>query len=228
VSRPQTATDEDILRAARKVLDRKGPDAFSIAEVAIEIGLTRGAITQRFKGTHALKVALLTRQIEQFTEAIGMLPKPPCGDSLLRIAAFIGSHPKSRKSNARFFASYTSNLQDRELIALEIRRGDVLRAAISAAMPPVRISHGAAVNAFLAHISGVAMAWVASQENLAPQKFFVTRTAEWLELADIPFDTATVDELLAPTLKSDGKAKTAVRKSVKGAALPAAKNTRRK
>src|SRR5581483_11914618 len=107
MGRPFTATDDDILQAAGKVIARRGPDGFSIAEVAADVGLSRAAIILRFKSTAALKVTLLNRMVEKFAAALRTLPQAPGGDNLLRLAAFIGGYIRSRESLASFFATYS-------------------------------------------------------------------------------------------------------------------------
>lgn len=207
MARPFTASDDQILLAARKVMSKRGPDAFSIAEVASEVGLSRAAIILRFKSTQALKIASLTEMVEQFTQALESLPKTRSGDNVLRLAAFIGSYVRSRESSAKFFARYSVNVQDKELVALEMRRGDALRQAVSNVMPPVAIDHESAITAFGAHLSGSIIAWLALTDSDS-RGYLVTRTREWLKLTGIAFSEAVVEELTAPA-STPQRAKTA-------------------
>ncbi len=154
MARPVIASDEQILQAAHRVLDRRGPDAFSIAEVATEAGISRATIILRFRSTSALKLTLLSQVIKLFADAIAQVPKPKGGDGLLHIAAFIGSYLHSRESSAKFFSRYNASLQDPELTALEHKRGKILLDAISEVMPKVAIEHDAAVRAFLSQPHG--------------------------------------------------------------------------
>jgi len=198
MARPFTATDDDILRAAAKVMQRRGPDAFAMAEVAAEVGLSRAAIILRFKSTHDLKVTLLTKMVERFAEALAALPQSPSGDNLLRVAAFIGNHVGSREGSAKYFANYfTTNARDRELFELERLRGEVLRQAISKVMPQVVIDHDSAVTAFRSHLSGSIIAWLGNDEPDSC-RHVVLRTREWLRLAGIAFSEELVEELSAP------------------------------
>jgi len=197
MARPFTASDDEILLAARNVISRRGPEAFSIAEVASEVGLSRAAIILRFKSTQALKVASLNKMVEQFAAALESLPQTPGGDNLLRLAAFIGGHVRSRESSARFFASYSANIRDRELLKLEVRRGEALHTAISNVMPPVAIDHNSAVAAFSAHLTGSIVAWL-GRDDPDSRRYLVVRTKEWLKLAGIRFNEKLVEELSAP------------------------------
>lgn len=197
MGRPFSASDDDILQAAGKVIARRGPDAFSIAEVAADVGLSRAAIILRFKSTHFLKVTLLARMVENFSALLKTLPQSPGGDNVLRLAAFIGSYVHSRESSAKFFSSYTTNIQDRELRELERKRGDALVAAISSVMPEVAIDHQSAVAAFSAHLGGSIVAWLARDDDDS-RGFLVTRTRDWLKLAGVAFNETVVAELSAP------------------------------
>jgi AcrR family transcriptional regulator len=195
MGRPFTASDEQILLAAGKVIARRGPDDFTLAEVAAEIGLSRAAIILRFKSTHALKVTLLTKLVERFAHALEVLPTTPSGNNVLRLAAFIGGYVGTRENGARFFANYyNSNVRDRELLELERKRGEALRQAISRVMPKVAIDHEAALGAFRSHLSGTIMAWI-SLEAPDSRRYMVLRTREWLQLAGVAFDEAVVEEL---------------------------------
>jgi AcrR family transcriptional regulator len=203
MGRPFTASDDDILRAAGKVIARRGPDAFSIAEVAADVGLSRAAIILRFKSTHALKVTLLARLVEEFATALQALPQTPSGNNVLRLAAFIGGYIRSRQSLTQFFSTYTINIQHRDLLELELRRGELLRAAICSVMPEVAIDHQSAVEAFQAHLSGSILAWLSTGDSNS-RNYLVMRTQEWLKLASVPFSEEAVAEVSASPLESGG------------------------
>jgi TetR/AcrR family macrolide resistance operon transcriptional repressor len=199
MARTPSVSDEEILEAARRVINRLGPGAFTITDVASEVGLSRAAIILRFKSTHALKVLLLNRMVDQFIEMLAQLPKTPSGDNLLIVAAFIGERASNIDERARkrgplpsFFASYPANMEDPDLAALERRRGEALRVAVSRVMPMTTIGRKAAVTAFCAHMTGSIMASLAA-EDTDSRAYLVSRTRDWLRLAGIPFaEGATV------------------------------------
>lgn len=195
MARPFSASDDEILQAARKVIGLRGPDAFSIAEVASEVGLSRAAIILRFKSTRALKVASIEKMVEQFGAALDTWPKTPSGDNLLHAAAFIGTYMGSRESSVRFFANYyTSNVRDGELSELEYRRGELLDKAISLVMPETTLDRASAVLAFRAHLTGTILAWL-SLDDPDSRRYLVMRTREWLRLAGIAYSDRVVEEL---------------------------------
>lgn len=186
MARPQTASDQDILKAAQRVILRRGFDAFTMAEVAAEVGLSRAAIILRFKSTEALKLRLTSQMVDKFAHALSALPVTPGGDGLLEISAFIGGMLKDHDNLTAFMRRYHANLTDRELLALERRRGQVLLDAIAARMPKTAIPKEAAVAAFMAHIGGTIMAWE-SMADVDAKTYFAKRTREWLTLAHIPY-----------------------------------------
>lgn len=200
MARPQTVTDDEIFRAAREVIARRGADSFTLSEVAAEVGLSRAAIILRFKSTHALKVRLMTQMVDGFCHLLGNLPKTPSGDHLLELAAFIGARIQTPQSLSAFFIRYNTHMQDDELAKLEIKRGEALREAISRIMPKTAISHEAAVNAFSAHLTGSIMAWP-SLQGVPARTHLVQRTMEWLALAGISFSRDVADTLLRPETK---------------------------
>jgi TetR/AcrR family macrolide resistance operon transcriptional repressor len=205
MGRPFTASDEEILDAASRVIARRGPDAFSIAEVAADVGLSRAAIILRFKSTHALKVTLLEKMVEAFATDVQTVPQVPGGDNVLRLAGFLGGYIRSRDSLARFFSTYSTNIQHRDLLELELKRGEALRTAIANVMPGVAIDHQSAVTAFSAHLTGCIMAWLANDDQDS-RAYLVTRTSEWLKLAGVPFSADVFQELSAPlAAPADGK-----------------------
>jgi TetR/AcrR family macrolide resistance operon transcriptional repressor len=187
MARPQTVTDDDILLAAREVILRRGYDAFSLAEVAAEVGLSRAAVILRFKSTYALKLRLTTQMAEGFSQVIGALPVNRSGTGLLELAALIGEMIGSQKNLARFDMIYRGNLNDKKLAEIERKRTGVLLQAISDRMPKVAISHDSAVTAFMTHLGGSIQLWD-STRNKNCKAFLVERTKEWLTLANVPHE----------------------------------------
>lgn len=59
--RPRKATDEDVFGAAVRMMYRVGPAQLTLADIAMEAGLTAGALVQRFGSKRALLLALSER-----------------------------------------------------------------------------------------------------------------------------------------------------------------------
>jgi len=71
--RPRTASDDAILDAARRAIDRHGPAVFTLAHITDEIGLAPATLVQRFGSKRRLILALKARlpgeTAAAFTEA---------------------------------------------------------------------------------------------------------------------------------------------------------------
>lgn len=198
MARTPTVSDEDILEAAEQVIGRCGPDGFTLSEVALKVGLSRAAITLRFNSAQALKINVLTRNIDKFVERLSRLPKTPSGDNLLKFIAFISGPIKNRESFSLFYATYSSNLVDPELAALEQKRGNALSSVVSAVMPKTTIDHESAVRVFMASMTGNIIIWLNSNTGIDASSYLIRQTQDWLRLVGIPF-TEGVDHRLAST-----------------------------
>lgn len=187
MARPLSATDDEILEAAGKVMRRRGPDGFSVSEVAREVGLSRTAIILRFKGGDELKRTLMRKNAAEFEARVSALETGHGAAALLAIADMIAQMAGSRDNFSGFMLRYTANVSDPILFGLEERRGEVLRAAIARAMPETAIEKGAAVDAFMAHLTGSLLYWQTSDE-LDARRFLRQRVMNWLRLVGISVD----------------------------------------
>lgn len=59
MARPRKATDGEIFEAAFRVMQRRGPAQWTLAEIADEVGLTAGALVQRFGSKRDLQIELI-------------------------------------------------------------------------------------------------------------------------------------------------------------------------
>ncbi len=189
MARPQSASDEQILQAARRVMTRRGDDAFTLSEVAEEVGVSRATIIARFQSAQALRVRLTAERVEYFAQKVRALPATRDGDSLIALAAFIGDMvgQKDKSNLTNFMRNFHANLSDEELLALERQRGDEFRNAVSLRMPDVAIPHDAAVRLFMSHIGGSLLEWESAPDLEYPRAHLIERTQQWLTLAKIPY-----------------------------------------
>jgi TetR/AcrR family macrolide resistance operon transcriptional repressor len=222
MARTQTVSDDEIFMAAQNVITRRGVHGFTLKDVASEVGLSRAAIILRFQSTHELKVRLMDRMADAFISLLAKLPTAPGGDSLLAVAAFIGGHLGRRESVPSYFANYTANMEERELAAIERRRGAALRAAILTAMPESRIERETAAALFNAHLTGTIMNWVAADDEDSVA-FLVYKTKAWLRLAGIPFNAEFSGTATAAATVRKAVSKPASKAASKAAAKPALK-----
>lgn len=192
MARPLTATDEEIIAAANRVISRRGPDSFTLSEVAKEVGLTRAAITFRFKSTRDLKLKTLENRVGHFAHRMEALELERSGNGLLMVAEVIAAMANNQANLNSFFAVHQLNVADEELFALERRRGDLLNQAIMRAMPDIGYDPEKVALAFRAHLSGTLMSWQGAEERDAVA-FVIARTKDWLRIVGIPFDDRVGD-----------------------------------
>ncbi|HEU0055287.1 MAG TPA: helix-turn-helix domain-containing protein [Longimicrobium sp.] len=57
--RPRKASDAEVLEATHRVMRRVGPDQLTLARIAAEVGVTAGALVQRFGSRRGLMLALM-------------------------------------------------------------------------------------------------------------------------------------------------------------------------
>lgn len=185
MGRTQSVSDEEILEAARRVIARSGYDAFTLTEVADDVGLSRAAIILRFQSTQALKLRLTAKLADEFVTRIEALPAERGAEGLLALARFIGSHTRTRASVQSFMQRLRTNEEDPKLAAIDNRMIAAFHGAISARMPETALTHEAAVLAFRAHIGGSLMNWQ-TEEGIEAADYLEQRTRDWLKLAHIP------------------------------------------
>jgi AcrR family transcriptional regulator len=56
--RPRKVSDDEVFAAAQRAMSRLGPADLTLAEIAVEAGVTAGALVQRFGSKRELQVAL--------------------------------------------------------------------------------------------------------------------------------------------------------------------------
>src|SRR6185295_629907 len=58
--RPRKASDEEVFAAAHRAMSRLGPAQLTLSEIAVEAGVTAGALVQRFGSKHRLLLAMMS------------------------------------------------------------------------------------------------------------------------------------------------------------------------
>jgi AcrR family transcriptional regulator len=105
-------TREQILDEAEFVIATKGPDGFTLQEVADRVGIRPPSIFSHFKGTAALTEAVFNRILDGATRAIANAPVTTPVETLLQFAEeftrFMGSNPAHTRLMLQQFASGNS------------------------------------------------------------------------------------------------------------------------
>lgn len=102
-------TREQILDEAEFVIATKGPDGFTLQEVADRVGIRPPSIFSHFKGTAALTEAVFNRILEGATRAIANAPVTTPVATLMDVteefARFMGSNPAHTRLMLQQFSS---------------------------------------------------------------------------------------------------------------------------
>lgn len=105
-------TREQILDEAEYVIATKGPDGFTLQEVADRVGIRPPSIFSHFKGTAALTEAVFNRILEGATRAIASASITTPVETLLEVSEeftrFMGDNPAHTRLMLQQFASGNS------------------------------------------------------------------------------------------------------------------------
>lgn len=136
VGRPRTASDDDILRAAFRVVTRLGPGGLTLAEVAKEIGLSAAALVQRFGSKRGLLLALAGTGSEgvarRFHDARSARSSPLAAltEAMTDMTAF-ASTPEALANHLAFFQL---DLRDPDFHRLALDHARALRHEVRSAL----------------------------------------------------------------------------------------------
>ncbi len=132
MGRPRTATDDEILAAAARVVTRLGPGRLTLAEVAAEAGLAAATLVQRFGSKRGLLLALAGRGAtgvgEPFETARAEHASPLAAltGALTSMAAFVATP----EAMANHLALFQLDLQDPDFHRLALGHARGMRAEI--------------------------------------------------------------------------------------------------
>ena len=177
MGRPRKVSDEDVFAATQRVMARVGPSELTLALIADEVGVTPGALVQRFGSKHELMVRmaeLLAGGIGQLFAQLRAQHDSPL-DVIRAYADCMAGMAVTPEALARNFAYLHVDLTDpdlrahlqvtaretrRELLSL-IREGKK-RGELAAGTPPVPLARN-----IEALISGALMTWSFYREGSA-------------------------------------------------------------
>lgn len=177
MGRPRKATDEEILEAALGVMMRLGPTQWTLADVAGEVGLTPGAIVQRFGSKRALQIRLAEEAAGGATgmlEALREAHLDPL-DTLLAYARQVACMAESPAMLAHHLSYLQQDLVDPELrrpLKRQALHGrSFIRGLLDEAVEAGTLRAGTDTDALArsveAAISGSLMTWAIYQEGPA-------------------------------------------------------------
>jgi TetR/AcrR family transcriptional regulator, transcriptional repressor for nem operon len=86
--RGRADTDQRILDSAEQLVQRRGYNAFSYADIAAELGITKASLHYHFAGKAELGEAVIARYTAWFAEALETIAESS-GDASARLSAYV-------------------------------------------------------------------------------------------------------------------------------------------
>ena len=134
MGRPRTASDDDILGAAARVVTESGPHGLTLARVAAEAGLAPATVVQRFGSKRGLLLALAGRGRDDaaapFLAARGAHASPL--DALRAALTSMAGFASTPEALANHLALFQIDLREPDFHALALAHARSLRAEVQA------------------------------------------------------------------------------------------------
>jgi AcrR family transcriptional regulator len=178
--RPRTVDDASILEAAARTIARRGPAAFTLADVAGEVGLSPATLLQRFGSKRGLLLALAragAASVEDCFAAVREAHPSPLA-ALVAAATEMPRHVKSPEEMANHLAFLQIDLSDpdfyrsmlecstrilagyRSLIEEAVAAGELVPCEAARFARAVGALAGGSLIAWAVHREGSAEEWV--------------------------------------------------------------------
>ena len=175
--RPRKVSDDEVFAATHRAMSRLGPNELTLAEIAVEAGLTAGALVQRFGSKRHLLLALSDRYSSGTSEMFDQLRKS-AGSPLATLRAYgacLAQLAVSPAALARNLSYLQIDLTDpdfrKHLETMARSTRAELKALIEAAVDARELTRVADTRQLArtveAVLSGSMMAWAHYQEGTA-------------------------------------------------------------
>lgn len=181
--RPRRISDETVLAGAMQVMARKGPDAFTLAAVAAEVGIAPSTLVQRFGDKRGLILRALAQDNGEFAAAIAAAPSAPGRASVIALFQLLTPDLRDPEMLGNGLLWLREDFRDPGLNALARERWRILREAVADRMPPLPVPPDAAARLIEAQWQGAFNQWGFFQEGTLPE-FVLLALESWFDLAE--------------------------------------------
>jgi len=186
--RPKLLSDDEVIDATRRVILRRGPVQFTLADVAAEVGLARSTLIQRFENRAGLFRRLMERNTDRLQPELAVLPGGSGAQELWCFLQALVSVLKSERIN-EYFMTVVEEMSDPYLAKLACRGLRLVREAIAERLPETMADRSEVARHLQAVMQGASMQWAVEREGELSQ--FVAarlRTALTLLFPNESFD----------------------------------------
>ncbi|WP_424812937.1 TetR/AcrR family transcriptional regulator [Roseococcus sp. YIM B11640] len=171
--RPKTISDEDVLAAALEVLAEKGAD-FTLSDLALQIGLARATLIQRFGDRDAIILRIATYEAEVTRNWLAGLPVEVGWDGVWRfLEAIVGGMGDGEGFSARVTLA-ALEARHAGLRELAYQRYALVQDAIAARLPDVPERARIAQHLHTV-IAGASMHWIVTDRSIGLSEFILER-----------------------------------------------------
>lgn len=159
--RRKTLSDEEVLKAAARVMFAGGPDDFTLADVAAVAGIAPATLVQRFGDKHGLIVAAVAHDNAILEQALRELPPGRGADAVIGVFRLLmsGGDVGGGDSFGEGLLWLRQDMNDPALNKLCRARFALLRAAVVARLPPLALPPNQAAQLIEAQWNGALIQW---------------------------------------------------------------------
>ncbi|MFP2926489.1 TetR/AcrR family transcriptional regulator [Pyxidicoccus sp. 3LG] len=162
--RPKLHSDEAILDAAMAVLLRSGPGGFTLNDVAVELGMSRAALIQRFKNKETLYLRAMERSGEQRRDYLATFPVEVGPRGLWRFITDIVAGMGTGEGLGSYLLLAWEDVRDTTLRRMALERNLMVRDAIAARLPREMAARDEVAAVLQDVIAGATMQWMVERE----------------------------------------------------------------
>jgi AcrR family transcriptional regulator len=157
--RTKQLSDDDVLDAAVRVMFRKGPFDFTLADVSAEAGIAPSTLVQRFGDKRGLVVRAARRDNARFAAVLAEAPRAVGVDAVIDLFWALTPGADDEATLADQLLWLRQDLRDPDLNALARDRRTRLRAAVAERLPPLSIGPDQAARLVEAQWQGALHQW---------------------------------------------------------------------
>jgi AcrR family transcriptional regulator len=161
MSRRKTLSDEEILDRALPVMGRAGPGGFTLADIAVETGLSPATLLQRFGSKRMLIERAFARDNERFARWVADLPEGRGVAATLAVyrSATETFHAEPLSELSDHLLWLREDIRDPTFNALARARFALFSAAIIKRLPATRLPRQEVARLLDAQCHGAIMQW---------------------------------------------------------------------
>jgi AcrR family transcriptional regulator len=180
--RRKSISDEELLERALPVIARLGPDGFTLADVAGEVGIAAATLLQRFGDKQTLVKKAFAQDNERFVRWLEGLPSDTGADAVIRIYCQSTELFGDQLSLADHLLWLREDIRDPTFNRLSRERFKLFRKEIVKRLPPMPIPADRAASLLDAQFHGAVIQWAIEPKGKLA-RFVQNSLRDWFALS---------------------------------------------